>query len=234
MVTWNAQMKFREKIKHLLPFAPDILVIPECEAPEKWAKDGYINEVKQFLWFGDLPSKGIGILTMNPDFTLALHPAYNSKYRYIIPIQVSGKEEFILFAVWAQNIKQRFYSYIGQIYLALKHYEPLLKQKCCIIGDWNSHKIFDSIKRVGTHTDTVTFLEQFDIHSAYHSYYQLQQGEEQHPTHFFRKELESPFHIDYIFASKDLLNQLDDIKIGEHEKWLTHSDHMPIFTSFQE
>lgn len=52
IVTWNAQMKFREKIKHILPYAPDLMVIPECESPKKWTKDGYINEVNQFLWFG--------------------------------------------------------------------------------------------------------------------------------------------------------------------------------------
>jgi exonuclease III len=225
-------MKFREKIKHILPCSPDLMVIPECEAPEKWTKEGYINQVNQFLWFGDLPSKGIGIFSMNDDYSLALHQDYNSEYRYIIPIQVSGKEEFLLFAVWAQNTKQRFYSYIGQIYLALKHYEPLLKQKCIIIGDWNSHKIFDSIKRVGTHTDAVSFLELYEIHSAYHYYKQLQQGEELHPTHFFRKDIGSPFHIDYVFASKDLLNQLEDVEIGDQEQWLTYSDHMPIFTSF--
>lgn len=38
IVTWNAQMKFREKIKYILPFAPDLMVIPECEAPEKWGQ----------------------------------------------------------------------------------------------------------------------------------------------------------------------------------------------------
>jgi hypothetical protein len=115
------------KDKEYFTIPPDLMVIPECESTEKWTKDGYINEVNQFLWFGDLPSKGIGIFSMNGDYSLALHPDYKSEYRYIIPIQVSGKEEFILFAVWAQNTKQRFYSYMGQIYLALKHYEPLLK-----------------------------------------------------------------------------------------------------------
>jgi exonuclease III len=227
-------MKFREKIAHILPFAADLMVIPECEAPVRWSENGYIQNVCQFLWFGDNPSKGIGILSLNDQYTLTIHPAYNSEYRYIIPILVTGKEEFILFAVWAQNTKQRFYSYIGQVYLALKHYETLLSQKCMIVGDWNSNQVFDYIKRVGTHTETVHFLREYEIHSAYHSHYQSNHGEERHPTHFFRKEKESPFHLDYIFASQDFINRLDSLEIGELEEWLRISDHMPIFAAFHE
>jgi hypothetical protein len=79
LVTWNSQMKFREKITHILPFAADLMVIPECEAPARWSENGYIQNVCQFLWFGDNPSKGIGILSLNDQYTLTIHPAYNSE-----------------------------------------------------------------------------------------------------------------------------------------------------------
>jgi hypothetical protein len=46
-------MKFREKIAHMLPFAADLMVIPECEAPKRWSENGHIQNVSQFLWFGD-------------------------------------------------------------------------------------------------------------------------------------------------------------------------------------
>jgi hypothetical protein len=30
LLTWNAAMKFRDKIEYVLPFESDILVVPEC------------------------------------------------------------------------------------------------------------------------------------------------------------------------------------------------------------
>jgi hypothetical protein len=35
LVSWNTAMRFRDKIETILPYNADILVIPECEAPEK-------------------------------------------------------------------------------------------------------------------------------------------------------------------------------------------------------
>jgi hypothetical protein len=32
-------------------------------------------------------------------------------------------------------------------------------ENCIIAGDWNSNKIFDYIKRIGTHSDTVHLLK---------------------------------------------------------------------------
>ena len=31
IINWNCKMKFREEYKSLIPFNPDIMVIPECE-----------------------------------------------------------------------------------------------------------------------------------------------------------------------------------------------------------
>ncbi|MEH7388640.1 endonuclease/exonuclease/phosphatase family protein [Bacillus sp. JJ1521] len=234
ILTWNAAMKFREKIGEVLPLSPDILVIPECEAPEKWEKSKFKDEAKQFLWFGHNRSKGIGILSLNPLYKLELNPIYNQEFKYIVPIIVNGdNEEFNLIAVWSQFTEKRYYSYIGQIYLALKYYYEILNKPSLIIGDWNSNVIFDSIKRVGTHSDVLTLLKKFDIHSLYHSYFNEEQGSESLATHYFRKDLNNPFHIDYIFASRYFINRLELLQVGESIDWIKFSDHMPLMATFK-
>jgi exonuclease III len=232
LVTWNAAMRFRDKIEEIFPYMADILVVPECEAPEKWKNNNNIQALHQFLWFGDNPNKGIGIMTLNDTYQIKLHPAYNEEFRYIIPLIVTGKEEFILFAVWSQNTKKQYYSYIGQIYLALEYYQFLLKQPCIIIGDWNSNKIFDYIKRVGTHSEVVDLLKREGIHSAYHTYFNEEHGQETIPTHFFRKDRSSTFHIDFLFASETILSRLSHFEIGTYEQWITFSDHAPLCALF--
>ena len=125
--------------------------------------------------------------------------------------------------------KKQFDSYIGQIFLALKYYESLLKEPCIIAGDWNSNKIFDHIKRVGTHSEVVDILEKVNIRSAYHHLLNEEHGLEIQPTHYFRKDQASPFHIDFIFAADSILKQVSKLEIGAYEEWIKLSDHMPIF-----
>lgn len=231
-ITWNASMRFRDKIDTIFPFNADILVIPECEAPEKWRGKNQHKDIQQFLWFGDNLNKGIGIFNLNEDYSIKLHPSYNKDFRYIIPLIVTGKQSFLLFAVWSQLTKSNFDSYIGQIFLALKYYESLLKEPCIIAGDWNSNKIFDHIKRVGTHSEVVDLLEKVNIRSAYHHLLNEEHGLEIQPTHYFRKNKSSPFHIDFIFTSETILKQIRNLEIGTYEEWISLSDHMPIFMDF--
>ncbi|MDQ0971245.1 exonuclease III [Neobacillus niacini] len=234
LVTWNAAMRFRDKIEAIFPYMADIIVIPECEAPEKWRNSSNLQALTQFLWYGDNINKGIGIATLNDSYHIELHSAYNREFRYIIPLKVTGKDDFILLAIWSQNTKPQFNSYIGQIYLALKYYETLLKKPCVIIGDWNSNKIFDHIKRVGTHSEVVELLKNEGIKSAYHMYFNEEHGEETIPTHFFRKAQSSPFHIDFLFASELILSRLRHFEIGTYEKWIKFSDHVPLCAVFDE
>ncbi|EJQ92942.1 endonuclease/exonuclease/phosphatase family protein [Bacillus cereus] len=232
IVAWNTAMAFRKKIEKILPLKANILVIPECENPEKWKENYDQKGIVQFLWDGDNLNKGIGIITLDDTYQIEFHPDYDRKFRYIIPLKVSGEQEFIMFAVWSQNDKERYNSYIGQIYLALEKYASLLKEPCIIVGDWNSNKIFDRIKRVKTHSEVVELLEGLGIMSAYHRYADEEQGQETKPTYYYRKDKEKPFHIDFLFASEIFLDQLKSFKIGTYEEWIKFSDHMPISVEF--
>ncbi|HFJ9434327.1 endonuclease/exonuclease/phosphatase family protein [Bacillus thuringiensis] len=235
IVAWNAGMAFRKKIDKILPLKADILVISECEKSEKWGQIDKEKGINDFLWEGDNPNKGIGLITLDERYQIEIHPDYDKSLRYIVPIKVSSdKQEFIMFAVWSQKGETRYSSYIGQIYLALEKYASLLKEPCIIVGDWNSNKVFDHIKRVKTHSEVVEFLEAFGIKSAYHHFSEEEQGEESKATHYFRKEKARPFHIDYLFASEIFLEQLKFFKIGSCEEWIEFSDHMPIIAEFNK
>lgn len=136
IVAWNAGMAFRKKIDKILPLKADILVISECEKQEKWGQIDKEKGIYKFLWEGDNPNKGIGIITFDKRYKIEIHPDYDKSFRYIVPIKVSaGNQEFIIFAVWSQKGEKRYSSYIGQIYLALEQYAYLLKEPCIIVGD---------------------------------------------------------------------------------------------------
>ncbi|MEB9553207.1 endonuclease/exonuclease/phosphatase family protein [Bacillus cereus] len=235
IVVWNAGMAFRKKIDKISPLKADILVISECEKSEEWGQIDKEKGINDFLWEGDNPNKGIGIITFDERYQIEIHPDYDKSFRYIVPIKVSAdKQEFIMFAVWSQKGEKRYSSYIGQIYLALEKYASLLKEPCIIVGDWNSNKVFDHIKRVKTHSEVVEFLEGFGIKSAYHQFSKEKQSEESKATHYFRKEKGRRFHIDYLFASEIFLEQLKSFKIGSCEEWIEFSDHMPIIAEFNK
>jgi len=70
-------------------------------------------------------------------------------------------------------------------------------------------------------------LSNIGIESLYHYQTAEVQGAEKQPTFFLHRKKEKPYHIDYAFLSKDLLPN-SEIIIGEREKWIAVSDHMPV------
>ena len=63
IITWNCNMAFRKKAGLILSYQPDILVIPECEHPDKLKFMEGIPEPTDILWFGTNVNKGLGIFS---------------------------------------------------------------------------------------------------------------------------------------------------------------------------
>jgi hypothetical protein len=55
--------------------------------------------VMSFEWFGTNPQKGLAVLSYG-DYAFELHPSYDRRHRWIVPVSVSGPISFLLFAVW--------------------------------------------------------------------------------------------------------------------------------------
>lgn len=233
VISWNCQGAFRKKGDLILSYYPDILVIQECENPEKYIFPLTTQKPFSQYWYGDNVHKGISIQSFN-EYKVELLQEFNPKFRYILPFRVTGpSNSFTLFAVWAMNDKENHYSrYIGQVWLAINYYADLLQDSIILIGDLNSNKIWDIKPRIGNHSDVVDKLANNNIYSIYHQYFSIDHGKENHPTFFLQRNFSKAYHIDYCFASVDILDKVQKFEIGDYEKWILHSDHVPIIIDF--
>ncbi len=226
-------MAFRKKAGLILNHKPDILIVPECEHPDKLQFNSTLQMPNDMLWFGNNKNKGLGIFSYN-DFKIKLLNNHNPELKMIIPIAVKGNGyKFTLYAIWANNPADPDGQYVEQVWKAIHHYDKKIKNRQTIlIGDFNSNTIWDRKYRVGNHSNVVKRLEEKSIFSCYHFHYKQVQGKEEHPTFYLYKHKDKPYHIDYCFASSDMLGKMQSIEIGEYDFWKKYSDHVPVIVTF--
>ena len=226
-------MAFRRKANLLLAHKPDIVIIPECEHPDKLKFESSITEPSDVFWFGSNQNKGLGVFSYS-SYKFKLVNSHKPDYRTILPLIAANKKfEFTLFAIWANNPQDRGYQYIGQVWKAINFYSDLLNRKRTIlVGDFNSNTIWDKPRREGNHSTVVDFLKTKGIHSTYHEFFKQKQGQEKHNTLFMYRHKDKSYHIDYCFASADLIKKLISVEVGEHSNWSKHSDHTPLIITF--
>lgn len=223
-------MAFRKKADYISELSPDILVVQECENLEKLKFD--IKPTSSF-WYGENPNKGVGVFSFSNYHFEALDN-HNLNFKNIIPLRVfKEKKEFILFAIWTNNPKDKDGQYITQVWKAIHFYEELINEQNTILrGDFNSNTIWDKPKRIGNHSDLVKKLELKGIKSAYHVFNSHEYGKEMHSTLFMYRHQNKPYHIDYCFASSDFIKKLKNVEIELHSKWSSLSDHVPVIIDF--
>lgn len=228
-------MAFRNKAAFILAHKPDILVVPECEHPDKLKFSDDTAKPTDMLWFGSNINKGLGIFSYS-NFKLKLRRTHNASLKMIIPIAVTGGEyDFTLYAIWANNPDDPDGQYVEQVWKAIHHYDKHLKNKQTIlIGDFNSNTIWDRKYRAGNHSNVVKRLEEKGIVSCYHLHNNQTQGKEEHPTFYLYKHKDKPFHLDYCFVSKDMATKIQSVEIGAYDIWKKYSDHVPVIVAFAD
>ena len=227
-------MAFRRKAGFILKYKPDILIVPECEHPDKLIFPVDALKPKDVLWFGKNPNKGLAIFSYS-SFRLKVLDNHNQDLQLIIPISVTGGSfNFNLFAIWANNPTDKDGQYIEQVWKAIHYYDELLSEKnTIIIGDFNSNSIWDIKNREGNHSNVVRRLEKLGIYSSYHLYHKQKQGSEKHPTLYMYRHKDKPYHIDYCFISDELIKRLKSVEAGDFDYWKKYSDHVPVIITFK-
>lgn len=236
--TWNCNMAFRKKYKNVLLYNPDLLIVPECENPSNFKEHFYSD----YKWIGDNKNKGLAVFSFN-NLKISLHESHNREFRYILPLKIekNGEKIMNLIAVWAQDNDDPKKRYIGNVWCALHYYKDLFKESVIIAGDFNWNVIWDREKSslYGTLNDVIKLLKEHSIYSTYHSIpdaifgTNVVFGNEKDPTLFLLKNKDKPYHIDYIFASKNFIENTESCYIGRYKDWIALSDHMPIFAEYK-
>lgn len=221
-------MAFRKKYKQILSYEPDLLIVSECEHPDKFDNKFY----NDMLWVGDNRNKGLAVFSIN-NVEIVLHESYCKDYKYVLPVTVNDNEAINLIAIWSQNNKEDPRKrYIGEVWRSLNYYKDLFRSPTIVAGDFNWNVIWDKehlkYPLHGTFTDVVNLLKQFEIFSVYHTFTNVKFGSEKEPTLYFRKNKKTSYHIDYVFASRNLVNAVKLFSIGKYENWISLSDHMPL------
>jgi exodeoxyribonuclease III len=235
--TWNCNMAFRKKYKNILTYNPDLLIVPECENPANFEEHFYSD----FTWIGDNKNKGLAVFSFN-NLKISLYEPHNKEFKYILPLGITKNDEKImnLIAVWAQDNVDPKRRYIGNVWCALNYYKDLFKEPVIIAGDFNWNVIWDREKSSlhGTLNDVINLLRKYSIYSTYHSIpdaifgTNVVFGNEKDPTLFLLKNKDKPYHIDYIFTSKNFIENTESCYIGKYKDWIALSDHMPVFAEY--
>lgn len=233
IITWNCNMAFRKKAAFIVKQKPDLLIVPECEHPDKLIFGANTPKPTDTLWFGTNQHNGIGIFSYG-QFRLRLIETHNPDLKMIIPIAVTGGQyDFTLYAIWANNPADPDGTYVEQVWKAIHYYDShLTKGHTVLAGDFNSNTIWDRKYRAGNHSNVVKYLEERGIVSSYHLHHKQVQGKEKHPTLYMYRHKDKPYHIDYCFVSAAMAAKLQSVKIGTYRSWIRHSDHVPVIVTF--
>ncbi|MFM2059282.1 MAG: hypothetical protein RLY71_3667 [Pseudomonadota bacterium] len=226
IITWNCNGALRRKLVALEEIGADVQIIQECENPaatsdrkyRAWAEDGH------YLWIGTDKNRGLGVFA-RPGVAIEPVRLEAGPLELFLPCRVDG---MAMLAVWTKRSESWNYRYIGQLWKWLDlNSDFLVGDQTLLIGDLNSNAIWDAQHRGCSHSEVVNILAGLGQLSVYHHLRGEAHGMECTPTLFFRRQIDRPYHIDYAFLSKRLLNGVA-LKIGQPEHWLALSDHMPV------
>lgn len=231
LISWNCKGAFGRKHASVAELAPDVLVLPECGRMR--ALNNVLNcaPVRSFEWIGDNPRKGLGVVSYG-SYSLRVHPSYDPKLRWILPLDVDGPTPFTLIAVWtvpdsADGI------YIHSLFRTLEVYAEILRApRVVIAGDFNQSVLLDKPGSPLNFAEWLVKAETNGFRSTYHLHRNCPHGCEPEKTFYLHHKVEKGHHIDFVFATPSLIETGMDVEVGSHATWCKQSDHMPLTCTF--
>jgi exonuclease III len=233
IITWNCNGAFRKKFEIITDLNADIYIIQECENPAESKDKKYQEWAENYIWIGDTKNKGLAIFA-KPEIKLEKLDWSNQfkdhSVKHFLPCKVNM--DFNLLAVWTHRNNSPNFGYIGQLWKYLQVNKDKLNESI-IAGDFNSNTIWDEWDRWWNHSDVVNEFKELGIESFYHKFTGELHGKETKPTLHFQKKSTRPYHIDYIFGTRKFTDKIIKFEIGQFDRWIKISDHMPIMCEIE-
>lgn len=229
IVSWNCQGAYRKKLGLLDRWRPNLSVLAEVSRSDL-AEPGLIADSIEQVWRECPGGKSLGVISHGLTRVKTLE-GFESWPEGILPVVVEAPMHVTVVAIWTQMTKgEEHLRYVRSLHVMLDQHSDLLRSRPVIlIGDFNSNTQWDAEHKRQSHSALVTRLSDLGIVSLYHERNGQPHGQETTPTFFLYRRRSQPFHIDFCFLTRGLLDRVRSFEIGAPEDWLPHSDHMPLF-----
>jgi len=239
IVSWNCRCGFSEKkALYIDKYAADIYVIQECTNKDVEILKNFKN---YSIWYGDNIDSEYGIGIFSNTFRIEILPEMNPGFRYVIPFRICDENtSFVLFAVWTKDRDKnnKKIEYTEPTWEALNYtvYKDILNKPVILAGDFNSNNYWDKQykqKKVPSHNDIINKLKEYNIESAYHLFFNCENGQEKDSTLLWQMDKNKTFHIDYCFISRFF--EIINVQIESTEEWEKSklSDHCPLIVDVE-
>lgn len=218
IVTWNCCRRAESSaLSALKSLDPTIACLQEIRAPS--------DPANASAWAGRNGGIGMRIWAKAPLAVTPLPMVAGSPWS-IVPYRVDGVSPVTVLHAWTRYE----HGYLRGLDEALTLYADLLTQMpCIVIGDLNANAKWDSPRKPVDFSRLAYRLgAQFGLVSAYHAHTGEPFGQEQQPTHYFRRHLDEPFHLDYCFLPYQWVTNLRHATVMNDGEWPGLSDHRPL------
>ncbi|OBY29172.1 endonuclease/exonuclease/phosphatase family protein [Mycolicibacter kumamotonensis] len=231
LVEWNVAMALHTKAQLVQELTPNIAVLPESAHPDRVGDALAAVGATSMQWIGSNPNKGLLVAAFG-DCTLRIDDAYDPGYQWVMPVHIDGPAQIRMLAVWDMNHRGSGYDSarrLGSCRASMQHYAEFLSGPAdltVISGDFNNSVCWDKPGGTVRFGDFMEQLHSRGLVSAYHHRHGCAHGAEAHPTLWWTRNVDKPYHVDYTFVSPAAA--VDAVTMGTHTDWLTHSDHSPM------
>ena len=183
IITWNCNLKFKQKFELISSYDPDICFVQECENLNSDFFPGY-----KYFWTGRNENKGLGILTKGDDFII--DESHNKNLINFLPIT---SENLKLLGVWSFNHRaSKFGSDVsGNTIDAINFYRDWFgnnSEKCIVAGDFNNSIIWDKKSNDNNFNNINDHFVDLGFVSNYHSLKKETFGKESSATFYHTKK----------------------------------------------
>lgn len=231
LVEWNVAMALHTKAHLVQALSPDIAVLPESAHPDRIGEAMAAVGATSTQWIGASPNKGLLVAAFG-DWTLRIDDAYDAGYQWVMPLHIDGPARIRMLAVWDMNHRGSGHDSarrLGACRASMDHYAEFLSggaDLTVISGDFNNSVYWDKPGGAVRFGDFMDQLQSRGLVSTYHHRNGCARGAEAHPTLWWTRNVDKPYHVDYTFVSP--ASAVEAVTMGAAADWLAHSDHSPM------
>lgn len=218
IVTWNCGGgPLTARLRETSALGADLLALQEVSTTT-------VPDVPNACWSGANSIKSRAVVG-SADQRVRELPIANDTPTSVMPVIVEGRVAYSVVSVYTHKRP----SYVEHLKDGLRSVRALLAVgPVVVMGDFNASVTFDKGVRRSNFLPLVEHLaNDWGLVSAYHEFFRVEHGREEHPTLYMRRKPDRGYHIDYVFVPKEWAGRINRVEVPPYEQWTT-SDHRPV------